>query len=144
MPDITLAQAQSILAGAIEAARAAGMMKLCIAVLDTRGALKALASEDGTSLERDSVARGKAYGALSMGFGSRTLHRMAVDRPHFIFGVGSVIEGPMVAVPGGVLIRDAAGTLLGAVGISGDNSDNDEKAAIAGIVAAGLVADPGQ
>ncbi len=144
MPDLTLAQAQTIAAAALEHARGAGMQKLCVAVIDARGALKALSNEDGTSLKRDNIARGKAFGAVAIGVGSRTLHRMAVDRPHFVGALMEIVEGPLVPVPGGVLVRDADGALLGAVGISGDTSDNDEKAALAGIAAAGLVADTGQ
>lgn len=144
MPDLTLAQAQTIAAKALDHARSAGMQKLCVAVVDARGALKALANEDGTSLKRDAIARGKAFGAVAIGVGSRALHRMAVERPHFVSALMHAVEGPLVPVPGGVLVRDADGALLGAVGISGDTSDNDEKAAIAGIAAVGLVADVGQ
>ena len=144
MPDLTLAQAQALAAAALDHARGAGMQKLCVAVVDARGALKALANEDGTSLKRDAIARGKAYGAVAVGVGSRALHRMATERPHFVGALMHLVEGPLVPVPGGVLIRDGAGALLGAVGISGDTSDNDEAAAVAGIAAVGLAADVGQ
>ena len=144
MSGLTLAQAQTILAAALDHARAAGMQKLAVAVLDARGAMKAFAAEDGTSLRRDQIARGKAYGAVAIGVGSRALHRMAGERPHFVEALHGAVDGPLVPVPGGVLVRDPAGALLGAVGISGDTSDNDEAAAMAGIAAAGLVGDPGQ
>lgn len=144
MSGLTLAQAQTILSAALDHARSRGMQKLAVAVLDERGALKSFGAEDGTSLKRDQIARGKAYGAVAMGLGSRALHRMAGERPHFVEALHSAVDGPLVPVPGGVLVRDAAGTLLGAVGISGDTSDNDEAAALAGISAAGLVGDPGQ
>lgn len=144
MSGLTLAQAQTILSAALAHARANHFQTLAVAVLDARGALKAFAAEDGTALKRDQIARGKAHGAVAMGVGSRALHRMAGERPHFIEGLHSAVDGPMVPVPGGVLVRDAAGALLGAVGISGDNSDNDEAAALAGIAAAGLVGDPGK
>lgn len=142
--DLTLAQAQTILAAAFQHARSHDLQKLAIAVLDSRGALKAFGAEDGTSLKRGEIARGKAYGAVAVGVGSRALHRMASERPHFVEGLHSCLGGPMIPVPGGVLIRDAAGALLGAVGISGDTSDKDEEAALAGIAAAGLSADPGK
>jgi uncharacterized protein GlcG (DUF336 family) len=89
------------------------------------------------------IAMGKAQGALAMGLGSRALHKMATDRPHFIAGVTHAVGGFMVPVPGGVLIKDSQGHLLGAVGVSGDTSDNDEIAAAGGIEAAGLTFDAG-
>lgn len=144
MTGLTLAQAQTILSAALDYARAKNMQKLAVAVLDARGAMKAFAAEDGTSLKRDQIARGKAYGAVAIGVGSRALHRMAGERPHFVEALHGAVDGPLVPVPGGVLVRDQAGALLGAVGISGDTSDNDEVAALAGIAAAGLTGDPGQ
>lgn len=144
MSGLTLAQAQTILAAALAHARDNAFQKLAVAVLDARGALKAFAAEDGASLKRDQIARGKAYGAIAVGVGSRALHRMAGERPHFVEGLHSAVEGPLVPVPGGVLVKDAAGALLGAVGISGDTSDNDEAAALAGVAAAGLLGDPGK
>jgi len=143
MPDLTLASAQQIVSAALAQARAKNMKPLAVAVLDARGALKAYAAEDETSLRRFDIARGKAYGAIAMGVGSRTLGKMAVERPHFVAAAGNVIGGTLVPVAGGVLIKTAAGELVGAVGISGDTSDNDEAAAIAGIEAAGFKADPG-
>ena len=86
---------------------------------------------------------GKAHGALALGVGSRALHKMATDRPYFIAAATHAIGGQLVPVPGGVLIKDAKGAILGAVGVSGDTSDNDEIAAAAGIEAAGLVFDAG-
>lgn len=144
MAELTLAQAQAIVTAALAHARANGFSKLAVAVLDARGAMKAFAAEDGTSLSRGEMARGKANGAVSVGLGSRALHRMATERPHFVEGLHSCVNGPLLPVPGGVLVRDAAGALLGAVGISGDTSDKDEDAACAGIAAAGLLADMGQ
>lgn len=144
MTDITLAAAQTIVTAALAHARAKGMKPLGVVVLDTRGAPRALATEDDTSLKRSAVAEAKAHGALAMGMGSRSLAKRAREMPHFIGSVTDVVGGKLVPVPGGVLIRDQAGALLGAVGISGDTSDNDEEAALAGIQAAGLVGDPGQ
>ena len=112
-------------------------------VLDARGALGAAAAEDGASLKRAEVAIGKAHGALAMGLGSRTLAKMATDRPFFVAAVTHAVGGSLIPVAGGVLIQDTGGALLGAVGISGDTSDNDEIAAMAGIAAAGLKGDPG-
>lgn len=139
---LTLAQARIIADTALDLAHQKGFKPLSIVVLDARGARKVVLTEDSTSLKRAEIAFGKAYGALSMGSGSRTLMTMANDRPHFVAAAMHVADGQLVPVPGGVLIR-ASGEIVGAVGISGDTSDNDEAAAIAGIEAAGLTADPG-
>ncbi len=143
MTDILLDSAQKIVAAAIAFGREKKLKMLAVAVLDSRGALKAYGAEDGTSLKRGEVAIGKAMAALDFGVGSRTINKMAQDRPFFVTSVAASIGGPFVPVPGGVLIKDKAGAVIGAVGISGDLSDNDEAAALAGIRAAGLDADPG-
>jgi uncharacterized protein GlcG (DUF336 family) len=140
---LDLATADTILKAALGEARAKGFKPLAVAVLDARGALKAFAAEDGTSLKRGEIAIGKAYGAVALGLGSRALHGMATDRPHFVAAVTHAVGGSLVPVPGGVLVKAADGALVGAVGISGDTSDNDEAAALAGIAAAGLKADTG-
>jgi len=143
MPTLTLDQAQTIVATALHHARAEGFQPLAVVVLDARGVLKAFAAEDGTSLRREEIARGKAHGALSFGIGSRALAKRAAEQPQFIAAVTHAVGGSLVPVPGGVLIRAADNMIIGAVGISGDNSNNDEAAALAGIAAAGLAADPG-
>ena len=143
MSQLTLDQAQTIVSVALQHARAQKFQPLAVIVLDARGVLKAAGVEDGTSLRRSEIATGKAHGALSFGVGSRNLARRAEERPHFIAAVTHAVGGMLVPVPGGVLIRAADRSVLGAVGISGDNSDNDEAAAMAGIAAAGLTADPG-
>ena len=135
--------AEKIVAVALAHARSRNMLPLCVAVLDARGATRALAAEDGTSIKRSNVAIGKAHGALAMGLGSRTLAKRAETHPHFIAAVTHAVGGSLIPVPGGVLIRDGEGLLIGAVGVSGDTSDNDEAAAIAAIEAVGLKADPG-
>jgi uncharacterized protein GlcG (DUF336 family) len=114
-----------------------------VVVLDGRGALKAAAAEDGASLKRAEIAIGKAQGALAMGLGSRTLFTRSQQQPQFIAAVTHAVGGLLVPVPGGVLINDRSGNLIGAVGVSGDTSDNDEIAALAGIEAAGCKGDPG-
>ncbi|HUN42977.1 MAG TPA: heme-binding protein [Acetobacteraceae bacterium] len=139
---ITLAQAQTIISAGLAAAREKKFQPLAIVVLDVRGVPKAFAAEDGTSLRRYEIASGKAHGALAFGVGSRTLGKRAEERPHFIAAATHAVGGMLVPVPGGVLVRGAGGALVGAVGVSGDSSDNDEAAALAGIAAAGLTADP--
>lgn len=135
--------AQKIVSATLAAARARKLSPLAVAVLDARGAQKAFAAEDNTSLKRAEIAIGKAHGALAMGLGSRTLFTRAQQQPYFIAAVTHAVGGALIPVPGGVLIKDGAGALLGAVGVSGDTSDNDEAVALAGIEAAGCKADPG-
>lgn len=143
MTALTLTQARIILDTALAHAHGAGFKPLAVAVLDARGALKSFAADDATSLKRGEIAIGKAYGAIALGVGSRSIAKMAAERPHFVAAVSHVVGGAMIPVPGGVLIRNAEGGLVGAVGISGDTSDNDEAAALAGIVAAGFEGDTG-
>jgi uncharacterized protein GlcG (DUF336 family) len=138
MADLTLDVARKI----VDAALAKGIEKklkpLVITVLDARGCVKATIAQDGTSLMRGEVAHGKAYGALAMGIGSRGLFQRAQEQAYFIDAVNTLARGALVPVPGGVLFHDASGALLGAVGISGDTSDNDEACAIAGVEAVGF------
>jgi uncharacterized protein GlcG (DUF336 family) len=138
MADLTLDVARKI----VDAALAKGIEKklkpLVITVIDARGCVKATIAQDGTSLMRGEVAHGKAYGALAMGIGSRGLFQRAQEQAYFIDAVNTLARGALVPVPGGVLFHDASGALLGAVGISGDTSDNDEACAIAGVEAVGL------
>ena len=139
---LTLAQAQTIVAEALAHGRAQGFKPLSLIVLDARAMPIAVASEDGCSLGRYDIAHGKAKGTLVFGIGSRSLAKFAAERPAFISGVTHSV-GELIPGPGGVLIKDETGRIIGAVGISGDTGDNDELAAIAGIKAAGLIADGG-
>lgn len=138
-----LATAQTIVTEALGLARSRSMKPLAVVVLDARGAIRAAASEDGTSLHRFDVAHGKAYGAVALGMSSRLIMERAEKQAYFVAAMSHITGGRVVPVPGGVLIRDGAGALLGAVGISGDTSENDEACCCAGIAAAGLVADTG-
>src|SRR5580698_2832322 len=142
MTQLTLAKAQTIISVGLTHAREKSFAPMAIAVLDARGVLKAFGAEEGTALRRADIAIGKAYGALAMGVGSRTLGVRAVERPHFIGAVNGAIGGSMIPVAGGVLIRGDDKSIIGAVGVTGDSSDNDEAAALAGLAEAGLTADP--
>ncbi|MFC6636826.1 heme-binding protein [Sulfitobacter sp. JBTF-M27] len=139
---LTLQQAQSIISACLEWRQENGLKPLTVAVLDNAGALVALAREDNTSLLRPEIAQGKARGAVSMGLGSRALYERAKVEPFFIQAMNALSDGSLVPVAGGVLIKKD-GVILGAVGITGDNSDNDEACAIAAIEKAGFVADGG-
>jgi uncharacterized protein GlcG (DUF336 family) len=135
---LDLETARSVIAATRAEGRSLGLKPLTVVVLDPGGHVIAAEREDGSSMSRFEIAFGKAHGALALGLGSRALLARAEQQPSFIAAVGAAIGGSLVPVPGGVLIRDEAGTLLGAVGVTGDNSDNDERAALAGIQAAHL------
>ena len=135
---ITLAHSRTLIDAALAKGRALDLKPLSVVVLDPRAAMVAMMSEDGVSQMRARIAHGKANAAIALGMGTRALMNRAEQQAYFIQAVNGVAGGDMVPVPGGVLIQDQEGALLGAVGISGDTSDNDEAAAIAGIEAAGL------
>jgi uncharacterized protein GlcG (DUF336 family) len=139
---LTLAAAEAIIRLALEEAASRGLKPLAVAVVDAGGHLKALVRQDDTSALRHEVALGKARGAVQLGMGSRALFERAQAQPFFIQAVATLPGVALVPVPGGVLIREG-GAVVGAVGISGDTSDNDEACAVAAITAAGFEADPG-
>jgi uncharacterized protein GlcG (DUF336 family) len=143
MQSLTLAQASTIVDVAIKTGRDKKFQPLSVTVLDAGGHLVAFKREDKSGILRFDIAFGKAWGALGMGLGSRTLAERAANTPQFFTMLAAVSGGRMVTNPAGVLIRDADGDIIGACGISGDTADNDETCAIAGIEAAGLKADPG-
>jgi len=142
LDSISLECAAAIARHALAHARSQNMEPLVVAVLDVRGTLKAYLAEDGTSLLRFDIAFGKAWGSLGMGFGSRKLAERSERAPQFINALQAMSDGKAVPVPGGVLIRNERGAVVGAVGISGETSDNDEICAVHGVQACGLKADP--
>jgi uncharacterized protein GlcG (DUF336 family) len=135
---VTLAQASTIVDVALKKGRETNCAPLTVAVLDAGGHLVAFKREDRSGILRYDIAYGKAWGALGMGFGSRELSERAGKNPIFFGALTTIAQGRLVPVPGGVLIKDAGGAVLGAVGISGDTSDKDELCAVAGIEAAKL------
>jgi uncharacterized protein GlcG (DUF336 family) len=140
---LTLAQAALIVDKALEHGRALKLKPLTVAVLDAGGHLVAFKREDGASILRPQIAQGKAWGVLGMGFGGRELARRAAAAPVFVSALMDASQGRVIHVPGGVLIRGGEGGIVGAVGISGDTSEQDEACAVYGIKAAGLAADTG-
>ncbi|MDG1982771.1 MAG: heme-binding protein [Alphaproteobacteria bacterium] len=140
---ITLEKANLIIKNAIDKAREIKINPIMVVLLDHRGAIKGCSGEDGISSLRFQIAHGKANGAFQMGMGSRALFNRAEQQAYFINAVNTLTDGALVAVPGGVLIRDKNNNVAGSLGISGDTSDNDEIAAVAGIEAAGYKADVG-
>jgi len=140
---LTLAVSNRLIEAALAEGRKRNLQPLTVAVLDAGGHLIALQREDGSSLMRPQIATAKAWGTLGFGFGGRELARRATANPTFFNMLIELSEGKMAPVQGGVIIRDAGGAVLGAVGITGDQSLQDEACALAGIAAVGLVADPG-
>ncbi len=143
MSALTLDVASRIVDTALAKGQEKGFAPLTVVVLDAGGQIRVLKRSDGASLMRPEIAVGKAYGCLALGFGGRELARRAAKMPAFMGAASDLAGGKMVPVPGGVLIRSAAGELIGAVGITGDTSENDELCAVAGIQAAGLTPDTG-
>jgi uncharacterized protein GlcG (DUF336 family) len=140
---LDLETARSMIAATRAAGRELGLQPLTVVVLDPGGHVIAAEREDGASMGRFQIAFGKAHGALALGLGSRALLARAEQQPYFIAAAGAALGGSLVPVPGGVLIRDQESHLLGGIGVSGDSSDNDERAALAGIEAVHLVGQPG-
>jgi uncharacterized protein GlcG (DUF336 family) len=143
MRNLSLSTAQKIISAALEKGEVLGLKPLTVVVLDAGGHMVSMARQDGSSIMRPQIATGKAFGALAVGAGTRWLNANAETRPHFVQALNGVSGGAIVPVPGGVLVKSSEGDVLGAVGVTGDTSDNDEAAALAGIEAVGLVADCG-
>lgn len=139
MTDLTLDTARTIIAATRAKGVEMGLKPLSVVVLDAGGHVLAFEREDGSSPGRFGIAQGKAYGAVMLGLPGSAIHARAEQQPYFIGALNGVFGGQLVPVPGGVLIRNGAGgAILGAVGVTGDVSDNDAAAALAGIAAAGL------
>ncbi|MBT6277749.1 MAG: heme-binding protein [Chromatiales bacterium] len=141
---VSLEQARVMVRETLATGRLENMMPLTVVVLDSGGHMVALEREDGSGIMRVEIASGKAWGALGFGEASRTMRDRLADRPSFVAGLAAASGGRFVPVPGGVLIRagDAAGPIIGAIGVSGDTSDRDEYCAIAGVKAAALLPEP--
>ena len=140
---LSLVQAETIVSGSRAKGRELGLLPRTVVVLDAGGQVKMVQREDGSSLLRPEIALGKAYGALALGLGGRELGRRAQSMKGFMNALSDIAGGKAVPVPGGVLACDANGVILGAVGISGDLSAQDEVCAVAGIQAVGLKPDTG-
>ena len=140
MAALTLAQANRIVEGALAKAREMNVRPLAVAVLDDAGHLKSLQREDNASMFRIDIAVGKAWASVGMGASSRTLLGRAKENPQFFGALAATAQGRFLPQTGAVLIKDAAGNVLGAAGASGGTGDEDEAACIAGVQAAGLIA----
>ncbi|WP_294536126.1 heme-binding protein [uncultured Rhodoblastus sp.] len=138
MSRIGLEQANAIIAAAFAKGQALALKPLTVAVLDAGGHLIALQRQDGASILRPQIAIGKAGGALALGVSSRKIGEMAAERPTFIASLGPISAQGVIPAAGGIILLDETGATVGAVGITGDTSDNDETCALAGAAAAGL------
>ncbi len=140
MTVLTLKKANQIIHGALSKARQLNLAPLTVVVLDENGFQKAMQREDGSAILKLDIATAKAWGAVNMGMSSRSLGVVAIQRPAFMNALVDIAKGKVMPVPGGVLIRDDDNHIIGAVGISGDVSDQDERSAVAGIKEAGFIA----
>jgi len=138
MHRLNLAQANALIEAAFAHGAELDLKPLTVTIHDAGGHLIACQRQDGASNMRVKLAAGKASGALALGVSSRTIGDMALDRPHFIASVDTMSEGGMVPAAGGVIVCDGTGTILGAIGVTGDTSDNDEACALAAIESLGL------
>ncbi|MEM6680912.1 MAG: heme-binding protein [Pseudomonadota bacterium] len=140
---LTSSDTDTIIEHAFAHGAAQKLAPLCVVVLDAGGHMLGMRRDHRASVGRPAIALGKASGCLSLGVGGRTLAKMAADRPRFVDSLTAALPNGCIPVPGGVLIRDDRGSILGAVGVTGDLSEQDEACAIAGIKAAGLMPDVG-
>ena len=136
---VTLKQARIMIAETFKKGHELGLKPLSAVVLDAGGHVQAFEREDGAAPGRFGIAHGKAYGAVMLGMAGRAQMARAEQQAYFMAAVNGVYGGAVVPVPGGLLLRDAAGVVIGALGVTGDTSDNDVLAALAGIGAAGLI-----
>ena len=138
---ITLDQARTMIAATLEQGHERGRKPLAVVVLDAGGNIQAFEREDGASPGRFGIAHGKAYGSIMLGVAGTAQMARAEAQAYFMNAVNGVFEGKVVPVPGGMLVRNASGAVIGALGVTGDTSDNDAAAAQVGVAAAGLVAE---
>jgi len=139
MAEVSISKARTIIRKTIAKGRDMELKPLSVVVLDAGGNVKAFEREDGAAPGRFAIAQGKAYGTVMLGMGGTAQMARAEQQAYFMNAVNGVYDGKVIPVPGGVLLRDKRGQVVGAVGVTGDTSDNDLTAALAGIEAAGLV-----
>lgn len=138
MSDISLRKARTIVRKALEKGRELELKPLSVVVLDAGGHVIAFEREDGASPGRFAIARGKAYGSVMLGIAGSAQRDRAEAQGYFMAAINGLYDGKVVPVPGGVLVRDRRGAVVGAVGVTGDTSESDAEAALAGIDAAGF------
>jgi uncharacterized protein GlcG (DUF336 family) len=137
--NLTLRKARVVIRKAFEKATEMELKALSVVVLDAGGHVIAFERQDGASPGRFAIAHGKAYGAVMLGMAGTAQMARAEQQEYFMTAVNGLFGGQVVPVPGGVLLRSVKGVVIGAVGVTGDSSDNDAIAAMAGIEAANLI-----
>ena len=138
MASITVNKARTIIRKTLEKGTELALKPLSVIVLDDGGHAIAFERSDGAAPGRFGIAHGKAFGAVMPGMAGQAQMARAEQQAYFMAAVNGVFGGAVVPVPGGVLVRDKKGKVIGAVGVTGDTSDNDEIAALAGVSAAGF------
>ncbi|QJF50813.1 GlcG/HbpS family heme-binding protein [Roseobacter ponti] len=138
---VSLRKARTIIRKTLEKGREMELKPLSVVVLDAGGHVQAFEREDGASPGRFGIAQGKAYGSIMLGLPGSAQKARADEQAYFMIAMNGVYDGKVVPVPGGILMRDRKGVIIGAVGVTGDTSDNDVIAGLAGIAAAGLTGD---
>ncbi len=138
MAEISISKARSVIRATLKKGREMELKPLAVIVLDAGGNVKAFEREDGASPGRFEIARGKAYGVVMTGMPGSALHARAEEQAYFVTALNGAYDGKVVPVPGGILIRDKQGRVIGAVGVTGDTSDNDAAVGLSGVEAAGL------
>ena len=138
MTDVSTSKARLIIQNAMSTGEEMGFKPLSVVVLDSGGNMKAFERADGASPGRFGIAHGKAYGSVMLGMAGTAQMARAESQTYFMAAVNGVFGGQVIPVPGGLLLRDERGAVIGAVGVTGDTSDNDVIAGLAGITAAGL------
>lgn len=141
MSEISLRRARSIIRGILSKGREMELKPLSVVVLDSGGHVKAFEREDDAAPGRFAIAHGKAYGAIMLGMAGRAQMARAEQQAYFMAAVNGVYGGQVIPVPGGVLVRDKQNRIIGAIGVTGDTSENDADAAIAGIEGVSLIAE---
>jgi uncharacterized protein GlcG (DUF336 family) len=139
LAEISISKARSIIRATLKKGREMELNPLSVIVLDAGGNVKAFEREDGASPGRFQIALGKAYGVVMTGMPGSALYARAEQQPYFVEALNGAYGGKVVPVPGGILVKDRQGRVLGAVGVTGDTSDNDAEAGLAGIEAAKLI-----
>lgn len=142
MAEVTLRRARTIIKKCFQKARELELKPLSVVVLDAGGHVIAFERQDGASPGRFAIAQGKAYGAIMLGIGGQAQRERAEAQAFFMLAANGAFDGKLIPVPGGVLIRTARGMVLGAVGVTGDTSENDTLCALSGIEAVGLTPEP--
>lgn len=138
MAGLSLRKARTIIRKTIEKGKEMELKPLSVVVLDEGGHVKAFERSDGAAPGRFAIAHGKAYGAVMLGMSGSAQKARAEEQAYFMQAVNGVYGGQVVPVPGGLLIKDSRDRIVGAVGVTGDTSDNDAIAGLAGVEAAGL------